>query len=554
MERAEKALKSHSVASGLAAACLFGCATPSDRPAADAGSAEAACLALPQQSSLPATQLSARYVPAGTRRAGGTATGETLPGHCVLTGSVQPRTGVDSKPYATGFELSLPDQWNGRFLYLGGGGNDGVLRDTSLSSSISLGTTSPLAQGFAVVSTDAGHSGTSATFGLDPRARIDHAFDAHYKTAVSAKSLIAQRYGRTPEHSYFSGCSGGGRQGMMFSQRFPEMFDGITAGAPAMRVSSGATVAAMWNTLKLTAIAPKDDAGQPILSRAFTNGDLELVAKGVNAACDAADGVADGMVQNIRACGFDPAVLQCRAAKADSCLSAAQVGALHDMAAGPRDSAGRILYAGQPWDPGIAAPGWRQWTLGSSTTAKPDSRYVFLMVDALSNEFFTPPDPTFDYRTFNFDRDPARMAWFSAVYDTYEDTRLAAFRQRGGKLLFIHGMADPIFSVNEMLTYYEQLAANNGGIESTQRFARAFVVPGMNHCSGGPATDTFDSIQAMVDWVEKGSAPGRIMARAAPNNPWFPGRTRPLCPYPSYARYAGSGSIEEAANFVCTQP
>lgn len=543
-------------APALALALLAGCTTPATPPpaGADAGAAEASCKAMPQQSTLAATRLSTRYVPAGTRRAGGTPTGLLLPGHCVVTGSIQPRTGVDGKPYATGFELSLPDQWNGRFLYLGGGGNDGVLRDTSMPSSISIGTPSPLAQGYAVVSTDAGHSGQSASFGLDPRARVDHAFDAHHKTAVSAKALIAQRYGRAPAFSYFSGCSGGGRQGMVFSQRYPELFDGITAGAPAMRVSSGATVAAMWNTAKLTAAAPLDAAGRPILSRAFSQADLNLLAGGINAACDAADGVADGMVHNINACRFDPAVLRCTGAKTDACLSGAQVDALQAVFAGPRNSAGAALYAGQPWDPGVAAPGWRQWTLGNSTTEKPDSRYVFLMVDALVHEFFTPPDPGFDYRQFNFDKDPARMAWFSALYDTYEDDRLAAFRQRGGKLLFIHGMADPIFSAQEMLAYYGQLAANNGGIAATQAFARAYVVPGMTHCSGGPATDNFDSIQAMVDWVEKGQAPDRIAAWAAPNQAWFPKRSRPLCPYPRYARYTGSGSVEDAANFVCAAP
>jgi Tannase and feruloyl esterase len=403
-------------------ALLVGCSTSMSPPrAADAASAESACNELPRRAELAATRLTTRYMPAGTRRAGNVPTGVSLPGHCVVTGSIQPRTGIDGKPYATGFELSLPDAWNGRLLYLGGGGNDGVVRDTSMSSSISIGTPSPLSQGFAVVSTDAGHSGQSGSFGLDPRARIDHAFDSHHKTAVSAKALIAKRYGEAPKRSYFSGCSGGGRQGMMFSQRYPEMFDGITAGAPAMRVSSGATVAAMWNTAKLTAIAPKDDAGQPILSRAFSNGDLELLAKGINAACDAADGVADGMVQNTAACRFDPAALQCPGAKTDACLSAAQVGALQDVFKGPRSSAGQPLYAGQPWDPGVAAPGWRQWTLGSSTTPKPDSRYVFLMVDALVHEFFTPPDSNFDYTKFDFDKDPARMAWFSAVYDTHED-------------------------------------------------------------------------------------------------------------------------------------
>ena len=395
-----------------------------------------------------------------------------------------------------------------------------------------------------------------AAFGLDPRARIDHAFDAHHKTALAARALIAQRYGRAPDRAYFSGCSGGGRQGMMFSQRYPELFDGITAGAPAMRVSSGATVAAMWNTRKFNAVAPTDAAGQPILSRAFSDADLQLMARGIIERCDAADGLRDGMVQHTAACRCDPATLQCPAGKAADCLSAEQVSALRAMADGPRDSAGRSLYVGQPWDPGVAAPGWRQWTLGTSTTAKPDSRYVFLMVDALVHEFFTPPEPGFDHRKFDFDfdRDPARMAWFSAVYNTYEDTRLSAFRQRGSKLLLVHGMADPIFSANEMLAYYDELARHIGGVDATQGFARAFVVPGMSHCSGGPATDQFDSIQAMADWVEKGQAPDRILARAAPNNAWFPGRSRPLCPYPAYARYKGTGAAEDHSSFECVRP
>ncbi len=544
------------------AAALAACAGAPTHPLpaaqgvpAGAASAEARCAALAQPGTLDDAKLTTRYVPAGTRRPGNAAAGAFLPGHCVVTGKIGERTGEGGRNFATGFELSLPDTWNGRFLYLGGGGNDGILRDTSLSSSISIGTPSPLGQGFAVVSTDAGHTGqVAATFGPDPRARIDHAFDSHDKTARAAKRLIGERYGRKPDFSYFSGCSGGGRQGMMFSQRFPEHFDAITAGAPAMRVSSGATVAAMWNTQKFTAIAPRDAQGAPILSRAFSNADLDLLAKGINQACDAADGLADGMVNQVQACRFDPAVLQCAGAKNDTCLSPAQVGALKDVFAGPRDSAGRALYAGQPWDPGVAAPGWRAWTLGSSTTAKPDSRYHVLMVDALQHEFVTPPDPTLEALNFNFDRDPARMKWFSAVYDTYEDTRLDAYRRRGGKLLFIHGMSDPIFSAQEMLAYYQQLAASNGGIERTKQFARAFVVPGMTHCSGGPATDTYDSVQAMVDWVEKGIAPDRIHAVAAPNNAWFPNRSRPLCPFPQYARYKGTGNPEDAASFACVAP
>ncbi|KQP37068.1 DUF6351 family protein [Pseudorhodoferax sp. Leaf274] len=517
----------------------------------DAKAAEAACADMVTKSGLPATTLTTRYVADGTRRPGTLTSGDYLGGHCVVTGSRDARTGTDGKPYAIGFELSLPDRWNGRFLYLGGGGNDGTLRDTSLSSSISIGTPSPLGQGYAVVSADAGHQGTSASFGADPQARIDHAYNAHDKTAQSAKALIAWRYGQAPNYSYFSGCSGGGRQGMMFSQRFPSYFDGITAGAPAMRVSSGATVAAMWNNRKFNDIAPLGADGKPVLSQALSNGDLNLVANAVLAACDAGDGAVDGLVQNTRACSFDPAVLQCTGAKNDSCISAAQVGALKAVFGGPKNTAGQALYAGQPWDPGIRDSGWRAWTLGTSTTATPNSRYITLMLDALRNEFFTPADPTFDALAFNFDTDPARMEAFSTVYDTYRDTQLAAYKARGGKLLFIHGMADPIFSAKDTVDYYERLAASNGGIAATQGFARNFLVPGMAHCSGGPATDTYDSLQAMVDWVEKGVAPDTIAARASATNAYFPNRTRPLCAYPKFAKYKGTGNIEDAANFSC---
>ena len=540
--------------SAIALALLAGCAGGDDAwLQLDAKASQARCAEIATSGPLVATTLSTAYVANGTKRPGTLTTGDFLPGHCVVTGAIGARTGTDGKPYATGFQLSLPDNWNGRFLYLGGGGNDGTLRDTSLSSSISVGTPSPLGQGYAVVSTDAGHSGTSAIFGLDAQARIDHAYAAHDKTATSAKELIRQRYGRKPVYSYFSGCSGGGRQGMMFSQRFPSYFDGITAGAPAMRVSSGATVAAMWNNKKFTDIAPQDGSGNRILSQALSNGDLNLVAGAIANACDAADGAVDGLVAHTKACTFDPVVLQCSGAKTDSCITPAQVGALKDVFGGPKNSAGQQLYAGQPWDPGIRDAGWRAWTLGTSATVVPNSRYNVLMLDALRYEFFTPAEPGFDALAFNFDTDPARMEAFSAVYDTYRDTQLAAYKARGGKLLFIHGMADPIFSATDTVDYSEKLAANNGGIAATQSFSRNFLVPGMAHCSGGPATDTYDSLQAMVDWVEKGVAPDTIAARATATNAYYPNRTRPLCAYPKFAKYKGTGSIEDAANFSCSE-
>ena len=173
------------------------------------------------------------------------------------------------------------------------------------------------------------------------------------------------------------------------------------------------------------------------------------------------------------------------------------------------------------------------------------------MTGALAHEFFTPPEPGFPLARFDFDRDPSRMEAFSAVFDTYRDATLAEFRARGGKLLIFHGTADPIFSAFESIDYYQRLTRNGGGSERTGTWARLFLVPGMNHCAGGPATDSFDGLAAMTNWVENGVAPSRIEAAALPSNPYFPGRTRPLCPYPQAARYSGRGSVNDSANFVC---
>ncbi|HEY1302978.1 MAG TPA: tannase/feruloyl esterase family alpha/beta hydrolase [Vicinamibacterales bacterium] len=472
------------------------------------------------------------------------------PPHCIVRGSAAPRTGTDGKPYETRFELRLPTTWSARFLYQGGGGNDGTVAPAVGRNTGSFPETG-LQRGFAVVTTDAGHQGPTPEFGLDPTARIDHAYAAHERTATIAFSIVARYYGRPPDRKYFVGCSGGGRQGMMFAQRYPTFFDGIAICAPAMSVSSGATIAAAWDTQTYLSIAPPNAEGQRILSQAFSDADLSLVSRGITSACDAADGAMDGMVLRPEACRFDPKRLQCAAAKNARCLTAAQVTALERTFGGPRDSSGRALYVGQAWDPGIAAPGWRQWKLGSSQTATPNAANTTLMAGALAHEFFTPADPAFTITQFNFDRDPARMDGFSSVFDTYRDATLADFRKRGGKLLIFHGTADPIFSALESIDYYQRLTRNNGGPEATSTWARLFLVPGMNHCAGGPATDSFDGLGAIVDWVEKGAAPSRIEASARPGTMYFPERTRPLCAYPSYARYTGVGSLENSANFVC---
>lgn len=509
------------------------------------------CTALVTTAALPATTLTAVHQADGAAEVNGVA----LAAHCLVEGKSHERTGVDGKAYAIGFRMRLPDDWNGRLIFEGGGGNDGSLRPAVGPNIMVEGAMAPALQaGWATVHTDGGHTGGSgADFATDPQARIDHAYNAYDVTAVNAKAILATRYGRGPDHSYFNGCSGGGRQGMMFTQRFPTYFDGVVVHAPAMRVSSGATIAAMWNNIRFTEIAPLE-GGQPILSRALSNGDLALVSTGILQACDALDGAVDGMVQHFSACRFDPAVLQCAGAKDDSCLSPAQVGALQALFDGPRNSAGERLYVGQVADPGIDQFGWRIWALGTSTTATPDSLYNLLMADALRWEFFWPSDPSFDILAFDFDIDPLRMQAESSIYDTYADDQLTGFRAHGGKLMFLHGLADPIFSAHDTADYFERLAANHGGLDAVQDFSRFFPIPGETHCGGGRATDIVDALTPMVRWVEEGVAPAQLDAAAAANHPYFPGRTRPLCPYPQVAMYRGSGSLEDAANFECRVP
>lgn len=488
--------------------------------------------------------LQTESVAAGATRPPGAAAGPMLAAHCRVSGRMGERIGQDGKPYHIGFELRLPADWNGRLLYQGGGGNDGVIRP-AVGPQAAPGYA--LNRGFAVVTTDAGHQTPTADFGFDPQARLDNAYAAHDRVAVTAKQLVQRYYGKGPDRSYFIGCSGGGRQGMMFTQRFPSYFDGVIAIAPAMRVSSGATVAVAWDTQALQAIAPRGADGRPVLSRAFSDDDLGLLRTGILAACDAQDGLADGLVSNPAACRFDPSALACAAGKAPGCLSSTQVGALKKMFDGPKDGAGRALYVGWPWDPGIGHPAndWRAWKLGRSETAQADSRHVFLMQDALQGYFVTPPDRSLSIYAFDFDKDPARMAAHAWIFDTAADATLGAYKARGGKLLLAHGMADPIFSPHETVDYLARVRQAHG--PAADDFVRLFQIPGMGHCQGGAATDSWDGLGALVDWVEQGRAPDRIVAAGTTV---FPGRTRPLCAHPRVATYTG-GDPEKAESFVC---
>ena len=286
-----------------------------------------------------------------------------FPEHCLVHGIIEKRTGVDGRNYGMRFELRLPANWQGRFLFQGGGGMDGIVRPAYGPAS-GADATPGLARGFAVVSTDAGHSGApnDPSFSRDQQARIDNAYRSIDRVTAVAKFLIASYYDRPASRSYFDGCSNGGRQGLIAMQRLPLLFDGIVSGAPAFRVTHAAIDSA-WATIHLMKIAPKDESGKPILSKAFTDADLKLVAQAVLEQCDALDGTKDGLV--FIPCHYDPAPLICKAAKSSTCLSSAQVDALKKIMAGPANSQGKPLYSDWPYDPGIASPGWRMLKLGS---------------------------------------------------------------------------------------------------------------------------------------------------------------------------------------------
>jgi Tannase and feruloyl esterase len=465
-----------------------------------------------------------------------------LPAHCLVQGALDPRTGVDGKHYAIGFQLRMPTQWNGRFVYQGGGGLDGFIAPALGSA----GGSSPpaLLRGFAVVTTDSGHEGRDASFAADQQARLDYAYAAIGTVSAAAKELIAQFYGQRPRYSYFVGCSNGGREGMMAAQRFPEDFDGVIAGDPGFHLSAAA-IAEVWDTDQFYKVAPHDSQGRPILSESFTAAELQLVSRAVLRACDALDGLADGMINDTAACHFNPKVLQCSAGEQRDCLSSEKLAVLRAVFDGAHDSADHSLYSPWPYDAGLAGPGWRAWKLGTSRTAASNAINATLGANAMQMYFLTPPRPGMTDASFDFDRDPPAVAQTAAINDAVS-TFMTSFAAHGGRLLIYQGMSDPVFSADDIIHYYRELTRDDG---PPQAWARLFLVPGMNHCGGGPATDDFDALTAIQQWTEHGVAPDRLIAHGRA----FPGITRPLCPYPKYAHYLG-GDPHAAASFECKAP
>lgn len=487
----------------------------------------------------------------------------SAPDHCQIQGALAPHVGIDGKNYAIGYELRLPANWNGKFIFQGGGGSDGILRPAIGIQA--TGNSSALAKGYAIVSTDAGHRDEPGLigpylFGLDPQARIDKGYNHIPVVTAQAEQLVNAVYGKKPLRKYFVGCSNGGRQGMAATQRFPSLFDGVIAGAPAYRVPRAA-IEAMAEVQIFASISPKGPDGKPDLGAAMSADDLKLISEKIAKNCDAEDGIADGLVNNVRACKFDPLALACSSGHTNDCLVPEKAEAIDRVFKGARLFSGEMLYSDWPYDPGIASPGWTAWKIGSPGKIPPDARDVTLVPGSVAYYFSSPPQKVTDLYDYalNYDIDKGLKA-VEAVSPPFmesggsteaaDSTDLDVFKAHGGKMIFYHGMADPIFSANDTVAYVEALAMRYG---TSSDFTRLYLVPGINHCAGGPATDQFDALTALDDWVEKGQAPQSLIAKARkiPGVPW-PGRTRPLCPYPSYARYSGSGNIEDAVSFTCT--
>jgi hypothetical protein len=482
--------------------------------------------------------VAASRVPAGP--AGATM---EVPSHCLFRVVIDPRlSGMEDMSYGTGIELRLPLAWNGRLLFQGGGGLDGML--TPAFGSVS-GFPSALIRGFAVVSTDGGHRGRSnvdARFAVDQQAKLDFAYQAVQRTTREAKSLINRYYGRKPDYSYFMGCSTGGREAMLAAQRLPLEFDGVVSGNASFNLTRVA-MNQIWSLQTVTRIAPRDATGKPQLAEAFTDAQLKAVSAAVLKQCDGLDGLEDGMINDFKGCRFDPASLKCGAegsAGAQPCLSTQQIEGLKDIFGGARNPRGESLYGATPYDTGIALPAWRQMHLGTATSAPANAS---LGRDTLRLFAMTPPNPDLDPLRFDFDHDMGTIAETAAINDAVA-TLHTTFAGHGGKMIVYHGLSDQAMWAGALTQWYEKLTPRDS--QGPQSWARLFLVPGMTHCGGGQSTDQFDMLTAIQQWVEKGQAPDRVVASGRA----FPGKTRPLCPYPKVARFDG-GSPDKQESFSC---
>lgn len=457
----------------------------------------------------------------------GLSTGPVNVPHCKVSGVI----GQEIR-----FEMLLPDDWNQRFFMGGGGGYVGQVVNAALGT---------VNQGYATVGTDTGHEGNGiqAGWALNHLERqLNFGYLAIHRTAEVAKALIRAYYGSAPEFSYFTGCSRGGGQALMEAQRYPEDFDGIIAGAPAFDWTG--FMAEMIQNVQLSFPDPKHLA-PPVV----TLDNLKLLESKVLAACDHLDGVTDGIMEDPRDCSFDWAGIPAcpEDLPGPDCFTQAQRAAIARVYA-PTANQDGVIYPGQPFGGESHPQGWHPWITGTAGRAFEDLGIPSLQW-GFGTEFFKYfvfGDPKWDYTRYDFSTWKEDTRLVSTFIDA-TDPDLSAFKNRGGKLILWHGWSDPALSALGSVEYYEQVEALDVHV---REYFRLFLLPGVLHCGGGPGPDNTDWNAALMDWVEKGVAPERLVA-AKHDEGGQVVRTRPLCPYPQRAVYTGKGSSDAAESFVC---
>ncbi len=439
------------------------------------------------------------------------------PAHCRVSGVLSTEIG---------FEVNLPAKWNHRLYMIGNGGLAGEQPD---DPGRAAQRTDALAHGFVMVSTDTGHNAKKEAPGVfaqrNPPAAIDYAYRAVHLTVDTAKRIANTYYAMRVQRAYWNSCSNGGRQGLIEAQRYPADFDGIVANAPWVD-QTGFTIGAIWNERALS------EGPATLIDK------LPLVTRRAMEKCDKLDGLADGLIDDPRQCDFDPA-------RDVPELTPAEAATLKKIYGG-------VVSNGKPFFPGYMVGsenngGWSNLIIPVAPGRKPAD---FSLAEATMRYLvFDPPKPDWNYETFDFNRDVTLVDRWGKIANA-KNPDLSGFRKRGGKLIVTYGWADAILQPMMGVHYYEQAVEKNG--PDTTQFFRLFMVPGMAHCGGGVGPDQNDAVSAVIDWTEKGKAPASIVARKIVKGQVT--RSRPLCPYPQVARYKGTGSIDDAANFQCVAP
>jgi len=515
----------------------------------------ASCESLASLKLSDATITAALIVPAGaftppgdTPNAAALAVFKKLPSFCRVQGVIRPTT--DSQ---IDFEVWMPSAgWNGKYMGVGNGGFAGSINYTARPGTNAPDLAQALASGYATSSTDTGHkaAATDANWALGhPEKVIDFGYRAIHETAEKSKAVVRAFYGVDPQDSYFSSCSNGGRQALMEAQRYPSDYNGIVAGDPSY-FSTHQNADNIWN---MQALMTNPTSYIPPAK-------LPAIEAAVLSDCDALDGIKDGVIDNPTKCHFDPEKMLCKGKDSDTCLTQPQVEALKKIYAGPRNSKGERIFPGMLPGGETGPRGWASWI--NSAVPGASAQYAY-GVGAVAKILYQNPD--WDFRTFNFDRDVTLMDEKLGPIRNATNPDLKSFKDRGGKLILYHGWSDPAIAPLSSVTYYESVISKMGQ-KDVSDFVRLYMVPGMQHCGDGPGPNVFGTVPtanadaqhsmqvALERWVKKGPAPDRIVAtKFKVNGDPHSGvvRTRPLCSYPQVAHYTGTGSTDDAANFVC---